>query len=63
MYLTFDPTKCSGGGGKILITVMLIYRYWLIMAYQEKLEKCEVYSTKKAHIAFAFALTKVKKGP
>ena len=39
------------------------------MAYSEKLsdiidlEKCEVYSTKKANIAFALALTRVKKGP
>ena len=49
------------GRGKILITAMLIYRHWVIMAYSEKLadimvlEKCEVYSTKKDNIAFALA--------
>ena len=42
-------------------TLMLINRHWVIMAYSEKLsdiidlEKCEVYSTKKANIAFALA--------
>ena len=56
-------------GGKILITVMLIYGHWVIMAYSEKLsdiivwEKCEVYATKKANISFALALTQVKKEP
>ena len=45
--------KWSGGWGKILITVLLIYSHWVIKAYSEKLfdvivlEKCEVYSTKK----------------
>ena len=44
----------------ILITVILIYRQWVIMTNSEKLsdiiilEKCEVYST-KANIAFALA--------
>ena len=53
--------KGSGGWGKFFITAMLIYRHWVIMAYREKLSdiivlgKCEVYSTKKANIAFAFA--------
>ena len=55
-YLTFAP----GGGVKFLITVMLIYRHWVIIAYSEKmsgiivLEELEVYSTKKNKIAFAF---------
>ena len=58
-YLTFHHT--SGGWCKILITVLLIYRHWVIMAYSEKLsdiiifEKCEVYYTKKANIDFALA--------
>ena len=34
-YLTFDPT--GGRGGKFLITIMLIYRHWVIIAYSEKL--------------------------
>ena len=43
----------GGGGGKILITVMLIYKHWVIMTYSEKLSdikalgKWEVYHTKK----------------
>ena len=51
------------------ITVMLIFRHLVIMANSGKLsdiiglEKCEVYTTKKANIAFALALTLVKKGP
>ena len=59
-YLTFDPTQGFRGCGKILITVMLIYRHWVIMAYRAKLsdilvlEKCEVY-LHKANIAFALA--------
>ena len=50
----------------IMLTVMLIYRHWVIMAYSDKLydiifsKKCEVYSTKNVNIAFALAL---KKGP
>ena len=42
---------------------MLIYRHLVIMAHSGKLsniiglEKCEVYTTKKANIAFALALT------
>ena len=58
-----------GGGGQnsllmhvgLLITVMLIYRQWVIMACSEKLsdtiflEKFKVYTTKKANIAFALA--------
>ena len=52
-YLTFDPT--GGRGGKFLITVMLIYRHWVIIAYSEKLlyiivlDKCDVYSTKSQY--------------
>ena len=47
--------------GKNLITVMLIYRHLVIMAYSEKLSdiiplgKCEFYHTQKANIAFALA--------
>ena len=49
------------GWGKILITVMLIYRHCVIKAFSEKLsdlvvlEKCEVHSAQKANIAFALA--------
>ena len=49
------------GWGQMIITVMLIYRYWVNMALREKLsdiivsEKYEVYSTQKANIAFALA--------
>ena len=45
--------KGSGWWSKILSTVLLIYRHWIIMAYSEKfsdtivLEHCEVYTTKK----------------
>ena len=48
-YLTFDPSKGSGGWGKLFIAVMLIYRHWVIMAYRKKLSgiialgKSEVY--------------------
>ena len=55
------PHLRDKGLGKVLITVMLIYRHWVIMAYCEKLadiivfEKCEVYSTQKSHIDFALA--------
>ena len=51
---TLTPHKGSGGLAKILITV-------IFMAYSEKLsdiivlEKFELYSTKKANIAFALA--------
>ena len=51
-YSTFDPTL-GVRWGKILITVMLIYRHWVFMPYSGNLsdiivlEKCEVYSTKK----------------
>ena len=48
---------------------MFIYSHWVIMANSDKLsditvlEKYEVYSTKKANIAFAFSLNlKSKKG-
>ena len=47
---------------------MLIYRHWVILAYSEKLsdiivlEKCEVYSTKKANKALNKDLPKSKKG-
>ena len=49
------------GRGIFFNIVMLIYRHWVIMTYSEilsdiiVLEKCEVYSTKKANIAFALA--------
>ena len=52
-YLIFASLKGSWGWGKIVITVALIYRHWVMMAYSEKLseivdlEKCEVYSIKK----------------
>ena len=52
---------CTGGWGMILITVILIYRRWVFMAYSEKLSDiialgiCEVYYTKKSNIAFALA--------
>ena len=51
-----DPSphlRGSGGWGKLLIVVMLIYSYWVIIEYSEKfsdiivLEESEVYSTKK----------------
>ena len=41
---------------KILITVMLIYSHWVIIAHSEKLsdiivlEKCEVYTTEKPNL-------------
>ena len=60
-FKSLTPPEGSGGRGKILITVMLIYRHWVIMTYSEKLsdiivlKKCEVYSTQKANIAFALA--------
>ena len=43
----------TGVCGKILVTVMLIYRQWAIMAYSENLSdiialgKCEVHYTNK----------------
>ena len=45
------------GWCKIVITAMLIFMHWVIMAYSEKsdiivLEKCEVYSTQKDNIVF-----------
>ena len=58
-FRPFDPNPLvhpggwDTGWGKILITVMLIYRYLVIMAYSEKLsdiivsDNCEVYSTNK----------------
>ena len=56
------PHQGEGGGdGTFLITVMLIYRHWVIMAYSNKmsdiivLKKCEVYSTENVNIAFALA--------
>ena len=53
---------------KFLITVMLIYRHWVIMAYSDRfldiivLKKCEVYSTKNVNIPFVLAKPKSKKG-
>ena len=50
-YLTLTPPKGSEEWDKMLITVMLIYRYWVIMSYSENLSditdlgKCEVYYT------------------
>ena len=51
----------GSGGGVIFITVMLIYRHWVIIAFSEKLSdiiilgKCEVYPTKYPNITFALA--------
>ena len=36
-YLTFDPILGDRGWGKILITVMFIYRRWIVRAYSKKL--------------------------
>ena len=50
--LTFDSTLGVRGLGQILITAMLIYRHWVIMAYSKKLSdikalrKWEFYHTK-----------------
>ena len=57
--------KGPEGWGKILITVMLIYRHWVIIALSEKLSDIsfgEILSLlhKKANIAFELA--KSKKG-
>ena len=56
-YLTFDPACGVRRRGKMSLTVMLIYRYWVIMAYSEKwsdiiaLGKREVYYTKQTNTA------------
>ena len=54
------PNLRGQGWDQILITVMHnVYRHYVIVAYSEKLsdiivlKKFEVYSTKKANIAFA----------
>ena len=59
-YLTFDPAYGVRGLGKILITVMFIYRHRVFMACSEKLWDIKVLwkREEKAKIAFAF-----KKGP
>ena len=41
------PPKGSGGWGKILITVMLIYMHWAIMAYSEKLSDIKAFKLGK----------------
>ena len=47
------PRKGSRGLDKKFITVMLNYRYWLVMAYSKELSdiivwgQCEEYSSKK----------------
>ena len=52
--------KTDRGLGKNLITVMLIYRHWVILAYSEKLSDLIVFRNVKfipqeANIAFALA--------
>ena len=46
--LTFDPPFGVRGWSKILITVMLIYRHWVIIAYGEKLsDTCTLWGNVK----------------
>ena len=61
-YLTFDFTLGVRGWGKVLFTVMLIYRHCVIMAYGEKLSGKMWSLFTKSKYNFSISLNLSQKG-